>query len=229
MNCEDFKQWIDNRDFYDEIWAKDAGKHIKQCDACENLHIMDTRIESRIRDALKKIDPPERLVARIEMNIQSAEKERLFNRFQWKILAPAFAVAALLFIVLNPFNGRFRSFDEIGTLAVQDHLNDLPMTFRTGESKDASRWFKDRLGFQISLPDLESLGFQIKGGRKCRLGSNDVAYLLYEKEGKKSSLFIIDYGDLNFRIEEKGTYNMSEQGYDVKVWKYRHQVYAMVK
>ncbi len=228
MNCETFKQWIGDRDPHDEILEKDAGKHVMQCDGCERLYIMDTRIESRIRDALRRIDPPERLVAGIEMNIQAGKEGRFINRLQWKILTPAFVTAILLFIVLNPLGGRFRSFDEIGARAVEDHLSDLPMTLRTSQVRDVPSWFDGRLRYRISPPNLGS-EFQIKGVRKCRLGSNDVAYLLYEEEGKRASLFIIDSGDLDFSIKGKGTYYISELGCNVQIWKHRNQVYAMVK
>ena len=116
-------------------------------------------------------------------------------------MVPAVAMAALLILFLNPFAGRFRSVQEIGILAVDNHLKNLSMNFKAGEVRDVPRWFKDRLGFKISVPDLAGQGLQFIGGRKCYLGKNEVAYLLYEKAGERVSLFIIEPDDVNFKMK----------------------------
>lgn len=113
---------------------------------------------------------------------------------------------------------------------MENHLdNDMAMAFRAGEVRDVSRWFKERLGFQVTLPDIEKQGYQLIGGRKCLLGKKDVAYLLYVKAGEKVSLFTIEAKSLNFNMEEAGIYDLSIEGCGGKVWKRGEQVYVMVE
>ncbi len=229
MNCSEFKQWLDNTDLSDEDTSAKAGKHADMCDACKKLHILDSFLEAKIRNDLEMVAPPERLINRIDMNIRSAENEKYDEKAAWKKAAYAFAVAAMVLIILNPFSTKFQGMDEISALTVKDHTANLSMAFKAGEIRDVPRWFEDKLGFAISMPDLKTHGLKLLGGRKCHLGGNDVAYLFCEKEGKKISLFIMDADDIDFDMEEKGVYTMTVSDCDVEVWKRTDLVYAMVR
>ena len=228
MNCSEFKQWL-NTDLSDEGASAEAGKHADICDACKKLHDLDSLLEAKIRNGLETVAPPERLINRIDMNIRSAENEKSGEKAAWKKTAYAFAVAAMVLIILNPFSTKFQGMDEISALTVKDHTANLSMAFKAGEIQDVPRWFEDKLGYAISMPDLKTHGLKLLGGRKCHLGGNDVAYLFCEKEGKKISLFIMDADDLDFDMEEKGVYSMTVNDCDVEVWKRTDLVYAMVR
>jgi anti-sigma factor RsiW len=229
MECCGFKEWLTNKEILDEGVEVTAREHLEKCERCNKLYMLDSQIEAQIKEGLEQEDPPDGLLARIEMNIQAEKEGEFVKRFPWKRLLPAVAVAALLLIILNPFARRFSSVEEIGTLAVESHLKNLAMTFKAGEVVDVPRWFEDKLGFEVSMPDLERRGLLFLGGRECKLDRNDVAYLFYEKEGEKVSLFLIDPEDLSFNLEPARTYYMSARGCDVKVWRERNRVYAMVE
>ncbi len=229
MNCSEFKQWLDNTDLSDKGASAEAGKHTDNCGACKKLHTLDSLLEAKIRNGLEMAAPPERLINRIDMNIRSAENEKSGEKAAWKKAAYAFAAAAMVLIILNPFSTKFQGMDEISALTVKDHTANLSMAFKAGEIRDVPRWFEDKLGFAISMPDLKTHGLKLLGGRKCHLGGNDVAYLFCEKEGKKISLFIMDADDLDFDMEEKCVYSMTVSDCDVEVWKRTDLVYAMVR
>ena len=228
MNCSEFKQWLDT-DLSDEDTSAKAGKHADMCDACKKLHVLDSFLEAKIRNDLEMVAPPERLINRIDMNIRSAENEKYGEKAAWKKAAYAFAVAAMVLIIFNPFSTKFQGMDEISALTVKDHTANLSMAFKAGEIRDVPRWFEDKLGYTISMADLKTHGLKLLGGRKCHLGGNDVAYLFCEKEGKKISLFIMDADDIDFDMEEKGVYSMTVSDCDVDVWKRIELVYAMVR
>lgn len=228
MECHNFKKWLINKDILDERAETAARDHLRMCERCRKLYTMDAQIEAQIKEGLKEVEVPDGLLSRIEMDIQSTDKGKMFTHFTWKRVIPTLAVAALLFILFNPFAGGFKSIEEIGSLAVDNHLDkNMTMAFRAEEVKDVSRWFVDRLGFRVSNPNLEQQGFRFLGGRKCRLGGNDAAYLFYEKAGEKVSLFIIDPSDLNFNMGVRMS-KISFRGCDIKIWKEGDQVYAMV-
>jgi len=229
MICHDFKDWLINRDMLDERIEGTAREHLEICERCRKLYRMDSRVEAQLAHGLREIDVPDGLYSRIEMDIQSATKDKPALHLTWKILAPAVAMAALVLLIFNPFAGKFRGVEEIALLAVEDHLRDLTMTVKAEQVTDITGWFEERLGYKISIPDLGSQGFQFVGGRKCRLGGKDVGYLLYEKNGERASLFIIQDRDLNFRMEAAGTYNLTLKECHVKIWKQEKQVYALVE
>jgi hypothetical protein len=230
MTCHEFKNWLINKDILDEKGEELAKAHLDDCERCRKIYMIDSHVESRIKDSLKEVEIPHRLRSRIELDILSTTERKNFTQAHWKKILPAFAMAALLIIFINPFTTRFESIEEIGSDAVENHLEEgMTMAFKRGEGIDISRWFEGRLGFRVSPPDLESQGFQFLGGRKCALGKNDVAYLFYEKTGKKVSLFIINSEDLSFELKTERMYNITLRECDVKIWKATDQVYAMVE
>ncbi len=228
MECNSFRDWLNNGDMLDGDVEARAMEHLALCERCSNLFAMDSRIETGIREGMKAVDVPEGLLDRIEMDLRSEKKKQPAVLLSWKSFVPAFTAAILLLIFFNPFSGKFINIDEIERHAVTDHLNNLAMTFKAEDVSDVTGWFKQRLGFTISVPDSAVKGFQLVGGRKCHFGKNDVAYLLYEKGGKRVSLFIIDARDLDFTIPPHRMYSMVGRGCQVKVWMAADQVYAMV-
>jgi hypothetical protein len=202
MNCHEFKEWLINKDILDQRVRANAGEHLQMCERCKKVYELDSQGEARIKESLRKVELPEGLLARIEVDIQSTDEGKFITHFSWKILVLGLVAAALLFVILNPFPGRFKSIEEIAMLAGETHLSNPAMAFRAGEVIDVPGWFEDRLGFKVSVPDLEKEGFQFLSGRECPLGKKDVAHLFYEKEGERVSLFIINPGDLAFDVEQ---------------------------
>ena len=229
MDCTEFKRWLSSQDLFEMSKVDSARKHTDLCPICRKLYTLDSQIESQIKEELKKTDPPERLFTKINMNVQSTTESEFMRSLWWKKLLPILGVIAILFVYFNPFESKFKSLDEIGTLTVNDHLNESAMTFHADAIKDVSDWFEKRLGFRIEIPDLTDQGLRLAGGGKCHLGKNDVAYLCYDKGEKRVSLFIIESSDVNFHVNEGKIYSLSEKECEVKVWKEENLLYAMVE
>ncbi len=51
---------------------------------------------------------------------------------------------------------------------------------------------------------------------------------MYEKNGKKCSLFVINAADLGFKLEQDRSYSVEEYNHLIKVWSKEGLVYAMV-
>ena len=71
-------------------------------------------------------------------------------------------------------------------------VNTRKMDFRAGEVTDVGQWFTQRLEYAVRLPDLNRLGLNLLGGRKCALGKIDAALLFCNSKGKRASLFVIN-------------------------------------
>ncbi len=231
MNCDKFKEWLINQEQYDQKISQAAKDHTVECVACRKLYTADSMVEDQLIKGLKKVDPPDKLFEKIEMNINS-EARRNSNRNlwgAWKKIAIPMAAAAMLLFFLNPFGTEFKSLEEISKMAVNDHLSKPLMTFSAGEVVDVPAWFENKVRFKVVLPDVKVQGLKFTGGRKCHLGKNDVAYLFYEKDGKRVSLFIVDSNDIGFDMEKKGEYLLVVQKCKVNVWKDADLLYAMVE
>jgi hypothetical protein len=96
----------------------------------------------------------------------------------------------------------------------------LPADIRGVSLKQAEEWFRKRLSFNISLPELPSERLRFRGGRISHLGGVETAALGYEVEGSEVSLFIVP-GEAYRRLEleEPPRFRLiTRRGYDVIVW-----------
>ena len=233
MNCQEFKNWILEQERRDHKSSKSAYEHMALCKACKSLYELDDLTEDCLKASLEPAVPPAELLSRIRMKVQPVEtggprssKQSVFKRY-----APAFAVAAIaVLLVLNPFSTQIGNLGEIGSYALANHTNtNANMAFRADEISDVSGWFSKRLGFPVQIPNLEKQGFIFLGGRECYLGKKKAAYLYYDNQGQKTSLFIINSKDLDFDIEKQKTYAIYDRGYEIKIWMQEKLCYALVK
>lgn len=233
MNDSMFKTWLTNRDRYDQTTADAAKDHMASCEFCKTLYRFDALLEGRIVKGLVEVGPPAGLFSRIKGNIQFEVSSHIQNTriFLWKRLATALAmVAVIVVIVFQPYSGQIKSFDQIGTFALAEHLTSkLEMTFNARDVSDVTGWFSERLGFNIEIPGLEMQGFQFLGGRECFFGKKKAAYLYYQKTARKASLFIINHDDLGFEMKPERSYAVYEREHIVRIWKADKLVYAMIE
>ncbi len=238
MDCNEFKRWLGDMESSGDDPDGRAAAHMESCPRCERLFLLDSHLEGMLREGLKKEVTPERLFDRLETNLESAQNEEPRALSGWRRLLPptlktavptmaAFAVL-LLFFILNPGGGGLGSLDEVGALAAKSHMNGLAMAFSASEVGDVPGWFEERLGYRVEVPELADQGYRLTGGRKCKLGKCDAAYLFYEKEGRKASLFIVEPGDLDFRMAAGENYTISLEECSVRIWRKADRVYALV-
>ncbi len=239
MNCQEYKNWLKKRgESDDEAAASEASSHAASCPECAALDRIDLVLEDKIKMDLSMREVPEALLQKIELNIKlvpacfkqgSASGLKRKASILWKAAAPALAMAAaaLLFISFNL--KYFKSIEEVGRLSVESHMENLPMMFNANEVKDVGLWFKDKLSFPVSFPSIEDAGLKLIGGRRCKLGRNDVAYLLYNKGDKRISLYVMDTANIKYEMEDNKKYHFPFKDCEVDIWKSGKTVYSMVR
>jgi anti-sigma factor RsiW len=106
----------------------------------------------------------------------------------------------------------------------------LPHDIQHVTPKAAEQWFKGRLNFNVSLPELTGEDLTLLGGRVSNLRDLEVAALHYQVEGKDVSLFIIPlerYQTLG--LAPSPQFKMvTHHGYDVIVWASHGAAYSLV-
>ncbi len=233
MECREVKTWMADEDRWASQAAEKAYHHMAACENCKKLYDLNDLVEIQAHTALEQISPPPDLLARIKTEIQftGTKRFRPTVRSAYMRLAPAFALMAIfLLIILNPFSGQIGSLGEIGSYALANHIEtEVSMSFRTGQISDVSGWFSKRLGFPIRIPDGITRKFHLLGGRECDLGKKKAAYLHYDKQGEKVSLFIINHRDLDFPLSPDRTYTVYDRGYEIKIWLQGTLCYTLVK
>ena len=229
MNCTEFKAWLSHKDGHDHLPDQEDESHLAACVQCARLYALDQEMEAKLAASFAEVDPPDTVLDKIRQDERYAELEEPGPGRPWKMLAAFLATGVIMAVVfLKPFAGGIRSVDEIGSLAVANHLNeDLAMAFTTGQIDDVSAWFAERIGYPVPLPDMGP-GVALLGGRPCILGYNKAAYLLYERAGRKISVFAIHPDGLRFDLESGRTYSINSGNHTVNLWSENGLVYAAV-
>ncbi len=231
MNCKNFQHWLSTRQTHKEPSVQDIFyAHMQTCAECKELYLLDIGLEKTIETSFKLQNVPNNIHENIELTLNHATAPTFIS---WYKIAGTLAVCALIiFIVFTQFFNppfRYQNLQQLSEKAIASHLKgNTTMSFSSKEIEKAVIMLSRELKFKVILPDLTDQGYVLLGGRLCALGKCKIAYLFYEKENKISSLVIMDYDHLNFKMADGSRFSNDIKGYHTDIWKEKYQVYAMV-
>ena len=231
MDCQEFKQWLNNQPLLDGSAYQNAKEHVNKCRACNTLYLSDTALETLLADGMAPRTPPPGIVTKVKRRIASESKvhRSIPHLLHWKISIPALAMATLVFVMLSSFSGQLGSIDDMVAHSIANHRDtETGPGFVAAHVPDMSAWIIDQLGFSGKLPDLKRLGLTLVGVRKCRLGRVSAAYLYCNSKDTRVSLFLINPKDMGFKLNPDRKYTVEGEKNTVTVWTEAGGVYAMV-
>lgn len=246
MNCETAKAqvfpYVDEElahDLRDEMVA-----HLSGCPSCQRL----VEQELAFRDVYVAHLRPDPAPPRVREQVN-----RLLDRLGEGAAAPRrrpayagwmslYAAAAVLLLALGVVAGmKVATFRQQGNLlaelaeaSVDQHqklVRGLLPPDITGVTPEAAEaWFRQRLDFNVRLPETQRKDLTLLGARISQLAGADVAALEYRLDGKQVSLFVIsDEAYTRLGLSEKPKFKMLKlRGYDVIVWRHHGSGYALV-
>ena len=230
MDCKEFKNWLTTRD---DGAAERARQHRAACLNCHRLYTVDERLEQALWSGMRAASPTEGLArrARTIIDAEAAPTSAGWPTWVRKSLAPAFAMGLFfIFVVWNPFANPLSSLDAIGRFALANHTrSDLPMAFSAADTPDPQAWFLERLNYRITMPALHERGYVFLGGRECTIGPKKAAYLLYDDNGKRVSVFIVPAGEVKMDLQEERHYIIDAPRHRVDLWKAQGMVCILVQ
>jgi hypothetical protein len=113
---------------------------------------------------------------------------------------------------------------------IAKHQRNLPIEVAGGPDQ-VRKWYADKVDFPVRPPSLPEAA--LRGGRLSSVGEHQAAYLVYDVNGNKVSVFIFDPGDLPLGAQEKRVikdrevYFDQERGYNVAMFRDRGVGYAI--
>jgi hypothetical protein len=230
MNCKDFHHWLAKEAGPQDRKNPHALEHMAGCESCRNLYSADAMLEKQIESAFFQQELPGSLEHQICQSLDHDPMPRVSTKKRTMAVAVVFSLVFVLggmLLFFTPF--RYKNLQELSKTAVSRHLSgDTTMTFNADAIEQALAMMSRELKFNVVLPDLPDKGYVLLGGRLCVLGKCKIAYLFYEKDQKLSSLFILDYGHLDFEMADGSRFSNDLKGFHTDIWKEKGQVYAMV-
>jgi anti-sigma factor RsiW len=218
-------------------------EHLAACAECRHRLELERAFQEIHLAPLRPDETPAAVRARAEARLDALaadrrERVRAGARLRRLALAAGLALAAVggAWGGLTWWHQReaAASLRELARASVEQHhrltRTVLPYDVEGVPPSEAERWFKRRLDFNVSLPDVTRPDLAFRGGRVTHLRDFDVAALHYQVEGSDVSLFVIPlerYQGLGLGEGPKFR-RVTHQGYDVFVWTSHGAGYSLV-
>jgi anti-sigma factor RsiW len=216
--------------------------HLAGCAACRRLVEQELTFRDRYAGRLRPDPAPPHVresVDRLLGGLVGAPTRAQHRR--WRTWAAAGVAAVLLLgvgiglgVALQAMLHRADMLAELTDASVEQHQKlasgQLPPDLTAGSPGSAEAWLRQRLDFNVKLPELKTANLTLLGARISHLGSVPAAALEYKLDQRNVSLFVIpDEAYRRLGLSEKPKFKMlSHRGYDVIIWRQHGTGYALV-
>ena len=207
--------------------------HLGDCETCRGKVRVQAEWKAAIKAAAPREQAPEALrnrVAREVRRIGARESKPMLSWRAWAVRAmPAAAAVGLLatFMISKV------QWSPIAADAVANHQRRLPVEV-SGGSDQVRKWYADKVDFPVRPPRLcHQAQCSLVGARMSSIADKPAAYLVYEINGDKVSVFIFDANDVPIEtrrrqvIGNREVYFDQEHGYNVALYRDRGVGYAI--
>ncbi len=157
--------------------------------------------------------------------VSSKGPARSFAARAWPYAACAFVALAML-VTRGPHAG-------VTADLIAKHQRNLPIEI-SGGSDNVRRWYADKVDFPVRPPVFVGAHpGALRGGRLANVRDHQAAYLFYEVDGNKVSVFVFDPGEVPMEarrhqiIGNREVYFDEERGYNVALYRDHGVGYAI--
>ncbi len=211
--------------------------HIGECEACRAVVKQQSDWRAEFKKAAPKESASADLMARIRDRIEEeARPELSWRKWAMRVLPVAAAAGLVLSFAGQRFLGGHAALSPVIADAISKHQRNLPLEV-TGGSDQVKDWYAGKVDFPVRPPQfrraLAAHPVSLMGGRLANIRDRQAAYLRYEVDGNRVSVFIFDPGDLAIsagrkqKIGNRDVFLDVERGYNVVLYQDRGVSYAV--
>lgn len=214
--------------------ASEVQAHLSGCDSCRKALSELRRLDAVLKEHVPREEAPAHLRGKVSEVVRLEEIRALIGiRGPVRKFLPAAAGTALACLAVALWLWPHSAAGNMAQAAIINHISSLsgrlPAEIKDADQSRVASWFEGKLSFHVEVPDLSAEGFQLAGGRLCHLKGNDVAYLVYRKEGKNLSLFVTDCSTASFPAKDgRKAVMASKKGYHAACWRKGEIGYILV-
>jgi anti-sigma factor RsiW len=224
VNCHDAERlihgYIDGE--LDLPTSLEVERHLQECPACAAAQTRLEALQTALRGSSLVFAPPANLESRIRSTIlKTTEPASSLRRRPWTWFAAAAALilaTAAGWVLLHFAPGRAGDGLLVQEL-VEAHVRSQMLAthlvdIESDESHTVKPWFKGKLDFAPSVPNLQEQGFVLIGGRLDYLDEHPAAALIYRRRQHVINLFIWrSTADADMAVR-----TLNRQGYHLLGW-----------
>jgi anti-sigma factor RsiW len=236
--CTEVQQFTDTYldGEFDERERLEFEAHFVDCETCRQI----VKVQVEWRRAIRKAAPRERVppgLRRLIVNRLVLDTPHLSWRSQLprlRTVAGQFMPYGMAAIVISSFFLSRVDWSPISADVIAKHQRNLPIEI-SGGNDQVRRWYADKVDFPVHLPSFakSSQTVALRGGRLTNVRDRQAAYLVYDVDGNKVSVFIFDPGKLIFEARRKQlignreVYFDDQRGYHVALYQDEGVGYAI--
>ena len=219
--------------------------HVEGCPDCQPIVRAQAAWKQAVRSSAPREQAPDLLRARVvallekeavakdalkaqldtDLAAVAVVPKRSFVARAWPYAACA-SIAAALLVTRGPHAG-------VTADLIAKHQRNLPMEI-SGGSDNVRRWYADKVDFPVRPPVFVGAHpGALRGGRLANVRDHQAAYLFYEVDGNKVSVFVFDAGEVPMEarrhqiIGNREVYFDAERGYNVALYRDHGVGYAI--
>jgi anti-sigma factor (TIGR02949 family) len=225
LRCAGIHRFIDT--YLDgEFGERERGEfeaHLAECHAC----MAKVKEQRAWKQAVRAASPQEKAPAALRNRVMRgmARASRPRRNVLWRVL-PLAAVAG----VVGTLAVARLNWTPVALDVVAKHRRNLPIEI-AGPADTVRHWYGDKLDFPVRPPRL--VGASLRGGRLANLGEHSAAYLVYDANGNRVSVFVFEPSDVRMEtthkvvINNRDVYIDTERGYNVALYRENGLGYAV--
>jgi mycothiol system anti-sigma-R factor len=201
--------------------------HLAECESCRNKVRVQSEWQNQIRAAAPNERAPAALRNRIRRSLarQAPPAQMSWRKWAVRVMPVAAASGLLLMTVVSRVN-----WSPVAADVIAKHQKQLPIEV-TGGADQLKKWYADKVDFPVRPLELPHAA--LRGGRLTNIGAKQAAYLVYDFNGDKVSVFVFDPSDLRLEAQRKAViknrevYLDQERGYNVALFRDHGVGYAI--
>jgi anti-sigma factor (TIGR02949 family) len=201
--------------------------HLSECETCR----AKVRAQADWKAAIKAAAPREQAPAALRNRIVRSlarEAQPMLSWRQWAVRAMPAAAAVGLVATLMISKMQW---SPVAADVVAKHQRNLPIEI-AGGTDQVRQWYSGKVDFPVRPLQFHDVA-ALRGGRLASIGDKQAAYLVYDFNGNKVSVFVFDPSELPIEARKKEVignrevYFDQEHGYNVAMFRDRGVGYAI--
>jgi len=205
--------------------------HLNDCESCRQKVKVQAEWRMAVRNAAPREKAPAALRNRVQRSLAKVAVNEARGRRSWRgFVTRVLPVAAAAGLAATAMVAHF-SLSPVAADVIAKHQRRMPVEISGGRDQ-VKQWFSDKVQFPVRPPSLCS-SCSLRGGRLAEVANQQAAYLVYDVNGNKVSVFIFDPSSVPLTLPQKTTvqnrevYLDQEHGYNVALYRDHGVGYAI--
>jgi mycothiol system anti-sigma-R factor len=231
LRCAGISRFVDtylDGEFAETDRAEFEG-HLGECETCR----AKVRVQAEWKQAIKAAAPREQAPAALRNRVARSIARESKPMLSWRAWAVRAMPAAAAVGLVATFMISKVQWSPVAADLVAKHRGATPIEV-SGGAEQVRKWYADKVDFPVHVPQLcHQTSCSLRGARLSSVGDKPAAYLVYDINGDKVSVFIFDATDMPIEtrrhqiIGNREVYFDQEHGYNVALFRDRGVGYAI--